>query len=117
LVEHSPVPVINALCDLYHPTQILADLLALFEHYKPDVVPADIFDNMQGRHQDVVAKYLKENRVDFLAPIKGKKVAWVGDTNNVSNELLVTLPRLGAHFAIASPEGYNKVDPRVWARV
>ncbi|NXD32600.1 OTC protein, partial [Spelaeornis formosus] len=85
LAQHSRVPVVNALSDLYHPTQILADLLTLFEHY---------------------SGYLK-----------GKKIAWVGDTNNISNELLVTLPRFGAEFAIASPKGYDKVDPRVWAKV
>lgn len=116
LAKHSPVPVINALCDLYHPTQILADLLALFEHWKPDSIPEALGQTQDNRIVGMVLGHLERN-ADMLSVFKGKKVAWIGDTNNVSNELLCTLPRLGMHFAIASPEGYNKVDPRVWARV
>jgi ornithine carbamoyltransferase len=44
-------------------------------------------------------------------------VAWVGDTNNITNELLVTLPRLGMEMAVASPKGYDKVEDAVWSRV
>ena len=32
MAENSSVPVINALCDDYHPCQLLADLLAVKEH-------------------------------------------------------------------------------------
>ncbi|BAS08372.1 ornithine carbamoyltransferase [Arthrobacter sp. Hiyo4] len=32
MAENSRVPVINALCDDYHPCQLLADLLAVKEH-------------------------------------------------------------------------------------
>lgn len=32
LAEHATVPVINGLTDLYHPTQVLADLLTILEH-------------------------------------------------------------------------------------
>ena len=41
----------------------------------------------------------------------------MGDTNNIINEMLVTLPRLGMKVAVASPKGYDKVDERVWGRV
>lgn len=117
LAKHSPVPVINALCDLYHPTQILADLLALFEHYVPNPIPDSVGQQPQDHRIALnISRFLDQN-VNMASAFKGKKVAWIGDTNNVSNELLVTLPRFGMHFAIASPEGYNKVDPRVWARV
>lgn len=34
LAEHSGVPVWNGLTDLYHPTQVLADLLTVKEHVK-----------------------------------------------------------------------------------
>ncbi len=33
LVEHGSVPVINSLCDLYHPCQALADFLTISEYY------------------------------------------------------------------------------------
>ncbi|RXF00199.1 ornithine carbamoyltransferase [Pseudoalteromonas sp. PS5] len=34
LAEFSSVPVVNSLCDLYHPCQALADFLTLFETYQ-----------------------------------------------------------------------------------
>ena len=33
LAEYSTVPVINSLCDLYHPCQALADFMTIAEHY------------------------------------------------------------------------------------
>lgn len=33
LAEHGSVPVINSLCDLYHPCQALADFLTISEYY------------------------------------------------------------------------------------
>ncbi|ORX34273.1 Aspartate/ornithine carbamoyltransferase [Kockovaella imperatae] len=109
LAKHSPVPVINALCDLYHPTQILADLMTLQEAYAPQPLKT------KSTSFDAIRTAIRAMKP--LECLKGKKMAYVGDTNNISNELLVTVPRLGMEFAIASPEGYNKVDPRVWERV
>ncbi|MDX2320043.1 MAG: ornithine carbamoyltransferase [Moritella sp.] len=34
LVEHGSVPIVNSLCDLYHPCQALADFLTISEHYE-----------------------------------------------------------------------------------
>jgi ornithine carbamoyltransferase len=36
LAQHSTVPIINALSDLHHPLQTLADLMALSEHFGED---------------------------------------------------------------------------------
>ena len=33
LAEHASVPVINALCNVYHPCQSLADFITLYEHF------------------------------------------------------------------------------------
>ncbi|WVR05744.1 ornithine carbamoyltransferase [Kwoniella sp. DSM 27419] len=114
LAKYSPVPVVNALSDLYHPTQILADIMTLHETYSPEQrVPKP--EREEGAHTSVL-KYFQSS-VDPLKTLKGKKVAWVGDTNNITNELMVTLPRLGMEFSLAAPKGYDQVDPRVWARV
>jgi ornithine carbamoyltransferase len=37
LAKYSSVPVINALSDLHHPLQTLADLMALQQHFGPDL--------------------------------------------------------------------------------
>ncbi len=41
IARHTTKPVINALCDRHHPTQALADLMALRWH-KPDLVKAKV---------------------------------------------------------------------------
>jgi ornithine carbamoyltransferase len=73
LAKWSSVPVINALSDLYHPCQALADVQTLREK---------------------------------LGNLRGLKVTFVGDGNNVSHSLMTCLARLGAHFTMASPSGY-----------
>jgi len=116
LVAGSGVPVINALSDLYHPTQILADLLTMYEVYAPGY--AEWKKNVAfDRSRPQVSVMNATSELDILAPFKGKKIAWVGDTNNVLNDMLVTFPRMGMTLSVASPKGYDKVDDRVWARV
>ncbi|MCL4850253.1 MAG: ornithine carbamoyltransferase, partial [Bryobacteraceae bacterium] len=73
LAHWSAVPVINALSDLFHPCQALADVLTLQEH---------------------------------LGELRGKKIAFLGDGNNVAHSLMITATRLGMDFALAHPEGY-----------
>lgn len=73
LAGWSRVPVINALSDLYHPCQALADLFTLREQF--------------GR-------------------LKGLKLAYIGDGNNVAHSLLLGCSRLGINISIATPEGY-----------
>jgi ornithine carbamoyltransferase len=43
--------------------------------------------------------------------LKGLQIAWIGDGNNVAVSLLHLAAKLGAHFTIASPEGYD-LDPK-----
>src|SRR5436190_15869065 len=62
LVRWSSVPVINALSDLYHPCQVLADVQTLQERF---------------------------------GNLKGLKLAFIGDGNNVANSLMLTAGRLG----------------------
>jgi ornithine carbamoyltransferase len=74
LAHWSSVPVINALTDLYHPCQALADVLTLKEHF---------------------------------GELRGLKLAFVGDGNNVAHSLLLTGVRLGMTVAVATPKGYD----------
>ncbi|MEN4099054.1 MAG: ornithine carbamoyltransferase [Anaerolineaceae bacterium] len=39
--------------------------------------------------------------------LRGKKVAFIGDGNNVAVSLMHIVTKLGGHFSIASPEGYE----------
>jgi ornithine carbamoyltransferase len=74
LAKWSRVPVINALSDVYHPCQALADMLTLQEK---------------------------------LGSLKGKKLAFLGDGNNVAHSLMLCASRLGVDFAVAAPAGYE----------
>ena len=74
LAEWSRIPVINALSDLYHPCQALADMMTLKEQF--------------GR-------------------LRGLKLAYVGDGNNVAHSLLLCSARLGINCSIATPAGYE----------
>tara|TARA_B110000208_G_C11758866_1_gene426151 strand:+ start:573 stop:1559 length:987 start_codon:yes stop_codon:yes gene_type:complete len=79
LAEHASVPVINALCDLYHPCQALADFVTLTEN-------------------------LIKIGKDDLSQVK---LAYVGDGNNVSNSLMLMASILGVDFTLISPKGYE----------
>ena len=80
LAREASVPVINALSDMYHPLQILADLLTLREHVGKGPGGKDL---------------------------KGLKVSWVGDGNNITHSLMVALPKLGIDLRVATPTGYE----------
>lgn len=74
LAQHASVPVINALSDLEHPCQALADFQTLIEH-KGDA--------------------------------KGLHLVFVGDGNNVANSLMLLCAKMGTHFTVACPSGYE----------
>jgi ornithine carbamoyltransferase len=74
LAEHASIPVINALTDLLHPCQALADYFTLREK---------------------------------LGRLKGLKLAYVGDGNNVCHSLMVTGAKLGVSVNVATPPGFE----------
>jgi ornithine carbamoyltransferase len=73
LARWSAAPVINALSDLYHPCQALADVQTIRERF---------------------------------GELKGRKLTFVGDGNNVAHSLMVTAIRLGMDFTLGCPEGF-----------
>lgn len=79
---------------MYHPEQKLSEI-------PPERAHSSVLKNVT-------------KAVSPLEAVKGKKIVWVGDVNNVLNDMLVTYPRLGATMAVAAPKGYNEIDPRVW---
>ena len=48
---------------------------------------------------------------EHLGNLEGRKLAFIGDGNNVARSLCLALPVVGANFTIASPEGYNLDSP------
>ena len=83
LAQWASVPVINALSDLYHPCQALADVLTLQERF---------------------------------GDVRGRKLAFVGDGNNVAHSLMLSAVRLGMDFALATPKNYQ-ADAQVLQQV
>jgi ornithine carbamoyltransferase len=74
MAQYASVPVINALTDLSHPCQVLADCLTLIEH-KGD--------------------------------LKGLKIAFVGDGNNMVHSWMEAAEKLPIAFSVACPKGYE----------
>lgn len=41
-----------------------------------------------------------------LSSLRGLTVAWVGDSNNILNDMIVSFARLGINLRVATPKGY-----------
>lgn len=87
LAKHSSVPVINALSDLFHPMQTIADFLTIHEVFK------------SNRAQE-------QSAIPGLG-LEGLKIAWVGDANNVLYDLAIGAVKLGVDIAVATPSNYS----------
>ena len=68
------MPVINALSDVEHPCQALADLLTLKER---------------------------------VGSLKGAKLAYVGDGNNVCHSLMLAAAACGVDMTVVTPRGFE----------
>ena len=77
LAKYGSVPVINGLTDDLHPCQGLTDYFTLSE----------VFGGIERLH--------------------GRKIAYVGDGNNMAHSLLFGAPKVGMDVAVASPPGYE----------
>lgn len=72
--KYGTIPVINGLTDIYHPCQILADMLTLKE--------------LRLLNKDL-------------------KFIYIGDSNNVTNSLIIGFSKLGIDITIGCPEKYS----------
>jgi ornithine carbamoyltransferase len=79
LAQHASVPVINALTNLSHPCQAMADIFTLREK--------------KGR-------------------LKGLKLAYLGDGNNVAHSLMFAGAKTGMNVSVVCPAKYRP-DPRL----
>jgi ornithine carbamoyltransferase len=51
----------------------------------------------------------------FGGELKGRKIAWIGDGNNMAHSLMFGAPKVGMHIAVATPPDYRP-DPNVMAQ-
>jgi ornithine carbamoyltransferase len=77
LARYSDVPVVNMLTELHHPCQALADLMTLREAFGT-----------------------------FEGPTR-RRVAYIGDGNNIARSLALLGTLAGLDVAVASPPGYE----------
>jgi ornithine carbamoyltransferase len=83
LARWGTVPVVNALTDLLHPCQIYTDMFTAAERWA----------GPEG---------------DLLAALRGRKVAFLGDTGfNMANSWILGGALFGMRVALAGPEGFE----------
>lgn len=71
LCRHSQVPIVNALCDRYHPLQAITDILTIKEAF---------------------------------GSTQGLKLTWIGDANNVINDLTIAALKSGISVSVVTPK-------------
>jgi ornithine carbamoyltransferase len=80
LARYGTVPVVNGLTDDLHPCQGLTDYFTLME----------VFGSTGG-----------------VEALRGRKLAYVGDGNNMAHSLMFGAAKVGMDVAVASPKGYE----------
>lgn len=83
LAENATVPVVNGLTNDFHPSQVLADLVTIYEK---------------------------------KGSFEGKKLAYIGDGNNMAHSLLMGCAIMGVDISIGVPAGYE-VNSEILKRV
>lgn len=83
LADHATIPVINGLTNDFHPSQVLADLMTIYEK---------------------------------KGGFEGRKLAYIGDGNNMAHSLLMGCAIMGMDCSIGVPAGYE-ADPDILKRV
>ena len=83
LARCGSIPVINALTDLLHPCQVYTDAFSAAERWAGP-------------------------RGDLLASLRGRKIAFLGDTRfNMANSWILGAPLFGMQLVLAGPPGYE----------
>ena len=82
--QSGTMPVVNALSDFLHPCQFMTDMFTLAERWS------------------------KGNPENFANSLKGRKVAFLGDTAcNMANSFILGGAALGVEIALAGPADYE----------
>ena len=83
LARSGSIPVVNALTDLLHPCQSYTDAFTAAEHWSG-------------------------TRGDLLAALRGRKIAFLGDTRfNMANSWILGAALFGMKLVLAGPKGYE----------
>ena len=85
--KFSDIPVINALSDLEHPTQIISDILSILDTH-PDC--------------------------ESIKDLKDLKIVYIGDGNNIANSLTLAADIMKLNLTICTPLGYEPKDKKYW---
>ena len=125
MAKYSPVPVLNALSTLWHPTQILADLLTLHEHAEAFNLPSEGLSGAEveaeaSKDSEASTEEKQERKSYFTAlpTLRPLTITYLGDSTNVLHDMLVTYPRLGHSVRVATPQNSKYQCPEaVWKRV
>ena len=85
--KFSDIPVINALSDLEHPTQIISDIFSILDTH-PDC--------------------------ESTKDLKDLKIVYIGDGNNIANSLTLAADIMKLNLTICTPLGYEPKDKKYW---